>query len=232
MPNKSVICTLFEGNYHYGVAALVNSLQNKGFKGDIYAGYKGTLSNWSSFAFSNYDINWKDAKTLRISDDINIHFLPVDTKYHLTNYKPFFLLDILKITTISVDGIFYFDPDIVIKCEWFFFEKWISHGVALVHEIISNDMPFNHPIRKGWEELIFKTGGHIFNKIDSYINAGFFGLQIQNINFLYNFSKFIEFAVNENNSDLTKIDFTSRVDLFFAKDQDALNIAAMCSDVK
>ena len=39
----SVICTLFEGHYHYGLAAFINSVLRYNFKGCIYVGYKGKL---------------------------------------------------------------------------------------------------------------------------------------------------------------------------------------------
>jgi hypothetical protein len=84
---KSFVCTLFEGHYHYGLAALTNSLYNNGFRGDIYAGYKGCLPTWASKSFINYNLIWNGASTLNVTEGLNIHFLPIDSNYHLTNYK-------------------------------------------------------------------------------------------------------------------------------------------------
>jgi hypothetical protein len=88
------LCTLFEGNYHYGVAVLVNSLFQKGFRGAIYVGYRGELPFWALQAKDNTSFNWQDSKFLAY-DGIEIYFLPIITEYHLTNYKPDFMLQLI-----------------------------------------------------------------------------------------------------------------------------------------
>jgi hypothetical protein len=40
------ICTLSEGDYHHGVATLINSLINVGYDGHFWLGYRGELPAW------------------------------------------------------------------------------------------------------------------------------------------------------------------------------------------
>jgi len=224
-----IVCTLFENHYHYGLAALINSLYAKGYRGEIYAGYKGNLPQWAENAKPNSEINWLNANTLNVSEDLQIHFLPIEADVHLANYKPSFMKLLFTNMRTDIDGIVYFDPDIVIKCKWSFFEKWIGYGVALVHEIISNDMPQTHPIRKGWIEVAQKINREVTRTINSYINSGFCGVLRKDIEFLYLWEDIINVAAVHY--DLNKNRFIhsqDRSNLFFAHDQDAFNIAAMC----
>ncbi len=227
---NSAVCTLFEKHFHYGLAGLTNSLCQKGFRGNIYAGYRGTLPDWCSSAKDNPALAWQGAKTFDVMDDVKIHFLPLETKYHLTNYKPDFMLQLMEGPAKSSDSLAYFDPDIVLKCNWSFYERWMSYGVGLVHEIIANDMTPNHPIRKIWEEVIEKAGLKPTRILYSYINGGFCGVNKKYIEYIRVWKKIMETGIEHYNMAPDKFMPTDRTDPFFASDQDAMNIAAMCCE--
>ena len=222
------ICTLFEGNYHWGVAALSNSLYKRGFRGSVYVGYRGKLPAWTDAAKPTTSFEWEGSKTLEPADGLKLHFLPLDTKYHFTNYKPDFMLRLLDGPASDADGIVYFDPDIVIKCKWSFFETWLSFGVAVVHEVISNDMPASHPIRLGWKQLIESTNRKVTFELRSYLNGGFVGVSRKNIEFLKVWSAYIELAVTEFGVNPGKFGGLGRTSIFYYMDQDAFSIAVMC----
>jgi hypothetical protein len=227
---NSVICTLFEGNYHYGLASLTNSLFANGFRGDVFIGYKGVIPFWANSAEAENNINWDGAKLYSPIEGVNLYFLPVNTKEHFTNYKAEFMLKLWDGPAKNAVGMFYFDPDIVIKCNWSFYESWKSMGVCLVNEIVWNDMPSNHPKRMMWRKVAEKAGCPILNNLSSYINAGFIGISKENIGFL---------EILKNLIDVSKEHFSFNAELFFQSnndyglfkvgDQDLLNLAAMCS---
>jgi hypothetical protein len=226
--NNFAVCTLFENNYHYGVAALVNSLYSNGYRGDVFAGYKGKLPFWLTTPDNSLQKQWTGAKTLQVTNDLRLHFLPVETIWHLNNYKPDFMLDLKAKFPELVNGLFYFDPDIIIKYEWTFFEKWISYGVALVHEIVSVSMPPTHPIRKEWEKEIKNNNRAVQRSMYSGINGGFCGIGKNDFQFLHIWSNSIHKAIKSHDVDPEKFAQPKHTYLFHFVDQDALNIAAMC----
>lgn len=179
---QSAICTLFEGHYHYGVAALVNSLCKKGYKGDIYAGYLGNLPEWAKTEQSfNYD--GAEIKVFNVNQDVTIKFVKLTTNYHLTNYKPDFLEWLVKGPASEVENIYYFDPDIVIKYSWSFFEEWVSSGVA-VCEDINSPLPLNHPRRMAWSRFFSDFSMPLNFTEGYYANGGFIGLNKKDFGFL------------------------------------------------
>lgn len=222
------VCTVYDGHYHYGVAALANSLYKNGFKGCVYVGYRGALPFWCKSATKNSDIEWVDCYTYEAAEGFYLHFLPVETNYHLTNYKAEFMLKLMSGPAKNEKALAYFDPDIIVKCRWSFFENWISHGVALVHEVVHNDMPATHPIRLEWENIIGTIGRVPKRTIHSYINAGFCGVARENIDFLEVWAKLINVAVDKFKANPQKFSSFNRTYPFWSIDQDALNIAAMC----
>jgi hypothetical protein len=226
---NTIICTLFEKHYHYGLAALTNSLFHHGFRGPVFAGYRGSLPGWCSGAKDSHNALWPGSRVLHIAENFQIHLLPLDTDFHLTNYKPFFMLRLLECFGKEANAIAYFDPDIVIKCQWKFFETWMSCGVALVHEITANDMPSTHPIRRQWEDVIAQCNRKVTRHLQSYINGGFCGVTKTNVEFLSLWAEVMDTAIKLYDLKPTKFMPADRTHIFFATDQDALNITAMCS---
>jgi len=222
-----IICTLFEGHYHYGLAALTNSLCSGGYRGDIYAGYRGTLPEWSHDAKENASLNWPGATTLIVAENLNLHFLPLKVDCHLTNYKPHFMQLLLNGQIKEADGIAYFDPDIVLNCKWETIENWMDYGVALVHETVMHDFPPSHPLRKQWEEVIIKCNRSVNRELHHYINAGFCGIKKENYEFIELWAEIIDTAVRDFDFDNVNFMPLDRTFLFHASDQDALNITAM-----
>lgn len=226
----SAVCTLFEDHFHKGVPALINSLYNNGFRGDYFMGFRGDLPEWTSRAIVNSDLNWTGAKTLKYTEDLKVHFLPVVTNYHLAHYKPDFMLSLLNGPAKNAEALVYFDSDIINLCNWKFYEKWMSYGVAMVHEIVSNDMPENHPTRMQWREVIKRINKEPKRNISSYINCGFCGVSRKNIEFLKVWKQIIDAAIFEYNMDEATFIGYDRTGPFYSIDQDAFNIAAMCCE--
>lgn len=183
MSMDSAICTLFEGHYHFGVAALTNSLYHHGFRGSIFAGYRGFLPKWSSTAKKNDSLDWPGACTFKVAKGVDLHFLPLETDYHLTNYKPDFILRLMEGPAKKAMGIFYFDPDIVINTHWSLFEKWVECGVALCEDI-NSPMAQNHPRRVAWRRFFQQKEILLHFKEPYYVNGGFIGISKKNIPFI------------------------------------------------
>jgi len=219
------VCTL------YGVAALINSLHKNGFKGNIYAGYKGGLPKWALAAKENPSFPWPGVKSIDTLEGIQIHFLPIESSFHLTNYKPDFMLKLWDGPAKDAVAIAYFDPDIVVKCKWEFYSDWMSYGVALVHEINSNDMPVSHPLRKEWEKVINLTNRRTTHQLSSYLSGGFCGVHIRYIEFLHTWKEIFETGIKhfKLTHDQWNHDY-DRTYIFYRQDQDAFNIAAMCCE--
>jgi len=188
---KFAACTLFEDNYHYGVVALVNSLYKNGYRGSIYVGYKGELPPWAILAREDISISWAGAKTFSPTDDLNLHFLPLNTNYHLTNYKPDFMLELLNGPAFDAEGIFYFDPDITVNADNNYLKNWIEGGIA-VCEDVNSPLPLNHPRRLAWRKYFGNFGIEMQAKEPYYVNGGFVGLKREFISFLHKWKELQE----------------------------------------
>ncbi len=220
---NSAICTLFEGNYHYGVGALANSLYAQGYRGMIYAGYRGTLPPWITSS-KNAD----EFTEFSPAEGLVLRFIPLSTNIHLTNFKPDFMLSLWEKHCPNAKSFFYFDPDITVMCPWAFFEEWVQAGVALCADV-NQSMPANHPIRHAWKKFYVPHGIVFHREPDLYFNGGFFGLRREEMEFLHCWQKLQELMTPEIGG-LKNVNMRDRTFLFHKTDQDAMNVAAMASE--
>lgn len=218
----TAICTLFEGDYHFGLAAFVNSLAAAGYAGTVWAGYRGALPPWLN-QLIRLD---EDAETFMVDERLRLTFVPLTTHIHLTNYKPQFMLNLLAGPARGCDYLWYFDPDILLRCQWEFFSKWQSNGIALCEEIVNYNLSENSPLRCQWMNIGSGMGLDEARPIRGYFNGGMVGISTAHVDLLYLWQRILAHAVSASyNLEVFK---PGTPDLAFnATDQDALNMALM-----
>jgi len=222
--HRSGICTLFEGDFHLGLAAFVNSLVRAGYSGAVWAGYRGSLPPWIDQLERA-----GGQQEFRVGGQVQLVFLPVNTEIHLTNYKPRFMLDLLAGPARGCEYLWYFDPDIFLRARWAFFANWQRYGIALCQEIVDNNLPADSPLRHEWAEIASSIGFSNPRALNHYFNGGLVGVAEAHAGFLEMWRRLIERAA-ESGCDLTSFMPGSREMPFHASDQDALNVAAMYSE--
>jgi hypothetical protein len=216
---EAVVCTLFEGDYHFGVAALLNSLVRHGFQGRFVAGYRGALPPWvDQLKRLNGDACYE------ASPGVRLEFLSLDVAVHFANYKPQFMLRLLY-ERRGCRYLFYFDPDIVVGCAWSFYEQWVRNGVALCEDV-NGHLPENHPLRHRWSELVSAYGWKSPRPLSRYYNGGFVGLPVSCRGFLELWREATSIA-EAGGLDLKAFGEGDRTHPYCKADQDTLNIAAM-----
>jgi hypothetical protein len=217
--NDQVICTLFEGDYHFGVAVLINSIVQRGYRGLFWVGYRGQLPAWT------VQLSRREDGLFHVGEAL-LGFELIDTGRHFTHFKPEFMNSIIE-RGIARKCLWYFDPDITVRCSWSFYERWVQFGVCLCQEISMGTMPSNHPLRCEWVDLARKMGlGEPVLQLERYYNGGFVGLQIEHRKFLTVWETTNQLT-NSAGVDHSQFQTGSRANTFQYADQDAMNIAAM-----
>lgn len=222
---KTAICTLFEGDYHLGLAAFVNSLVHAGFKGRICAGYRGLLPPWLN-QLRQVD---EQSEEFLVSDGVHLRFVRLESQIHLTNYKPQFMLDLMRGAAQECEYLWYFDPDIFIRCNWSFFAKWQTNGIALCEEIVNFGLSENNPIRCEWVRIGTQMGFESPRPVRGYFSGGMVGISAEHISFLQLWKQILEEAVSSD-YDLKMFKPGTPEMPFNATDQDALNMAVMYTE--
>ena len=219
MNKKATLCTLFEGHYHYGVAALANSLVAAGFEGDLCVGYRGPLADWIT---RHADYSAATAQ-LRVGERLRLRFIHLDTQVFFTYYKAAFMRQVLDVHSPDADVVAYIDPDIVLKCGWADIAAWFDGGIALVEDVNWN-LPSRHPKRLMWRDWFAGHGAVQRRELDRYYNAGFIGVPREHADFLTLLGWMCDLVLSYN-AGLKHIKSGNAPDIFHSTDQDALNFA-------
>lgn len=218
--SNQVICTLFEGDYHLGVGALLNSILRAGFKGLFWAGYRGNLPPWT------VQLRKIGPELFELSNGAQLKFEKLDPAMHFAHYKPELMLDLIR-RGIATRFLWYFDPDITVRCSWKFFQTWARLGVALCSDVTTGYMPEKHPIRCIWVENAMAAGWPAPVAVQTrYFNSGFVGLDIAHASFLERWNQAIEIAA-QSGVDIKEFKSGTREAPYHFLDQDSLNVATM-----
>jgi len=221
--HDQVICTLYEGDFHLGVAVLINSIVTGGFRGLFWVGNRGDLPPWTT------QLTRREDGLFEIGDAL-LGFETIDSTSHFAQFKPEFMCSLID-KGIARKHIWYFDPDITVRCGWEFFERWVRFGVGLCQEITMGIMASNHPLRCEWVELVRAAGwGEPFLQQERYYNSGFVGMNIEHQAFLDTW-KAAQHLANAAGVKQDHFQKGSREETFYTVDQDTMNIAAMYAQV-
>ncbi len=210
---ETVICTLFEGNYHFGVGALVNSLYAWGYRGVIYAGYRGALPPWS-----------KGQEVFSAMKDLEIRFLKTETQVHFTFCKAAILQRVLDTEAPEASAVVYVDPDIVLNCRWEVIRDWVEDRVALCQDVNWN-CHRSHPLRRDWDRHLNPHGIYPRHETDYYFNAGFIGVARSQRAFINSLQQVIDVMITLSGNGQS-LEHQDQSYCFHKGDQDALNITA------
>jgi hypothetical protein len=223
--SSSIICSICEGRYAYGLAALINSAIKNGFIGQFYIIVGNEIPFWTIDLI-------KEKDTYKINDNCTIEFEVINWDLHLSYYKPYLLESLL--TKNPNSDVFYFDPDVTIECDWNFFKDWVSIGPALCSDGNYPILGKRHPWVASWQKLFNIDKNIINSEIIPYVNSGFIGLNSKQIDITKRWIKFTELLINNGHNlksfGPTLKEYIQKRAYSICGDQDILNAVLISKD--
>jgi hypothetical protein len=218
-----VVCTVAEGCYFNGVAALANSLVRAGFEGSIVVGYRGSKPLWAD----SLKIRDQASHFYEISSGVHLDFVELDGTWHLANLKAHLINQIFE-RNADVDLVYYFDTDIFIKQAWSTLAGWARSGVVLVLDMADTYMSPHHVYRRAWQDLSAKQSLKS-RDFSGYVNSGCVGVSRAFAEFPRVWSLLME-ELEREGADMQKFkNWAGRLE-FARMDQDVLNATIMATD--
>jgi hypothetical protein len=225
MTSPHVFCTLGEGDYHHGVAALLNSLVRNGFTGVFAIGWRGAPPPWLESLERHPEGGWRVGA-------VRVRLESLDTPWLLAHVKPCFLLDLLDRLEPQAGTVWYADPDIVVDAPWTFFERWVGQGVAVCEDNCFAKLAPHHFLRRAWSSFARERLGLELDPVMiGGFNSGFVGVRREDRGFLATWGRAID-EMSGLGISLQTLKQGSRHEPFHVPDQDTFNVAAIAHSTR
>jgi hypothetical protein len=218
-----VVCTVAEGSYFYGVAALANSLVTAGFRGSILVGYRGDRPAWLKGLEKD-----PTADVYLVTPEVRLQLIELPGIWCLSNLKPHFMKQIFREIMPDSDLVYFFDTDLVITCKWSNFAGWARDGVVVALDMADTYMSPHHVYRRAWRALAAKVNRRC-RDFTGYVNSGCVGVSRQFVEFAEVWALLMD-ELERERADMTQMkNWTGRHE-FARMDQDILNATIMATD--
>lgn len=214
------VCTLWEKDHHKGVGTLVNSLVRAGYRGKVWAGFRGDLPPWAAEAVPN-----GNGHVVHTKAGVEVILVKLDISLHFAQYKAGWMKHVLESLAPDAEGVFYFDPDVFVLADWAFFERWLGYGIAACEDV---EFPLNptHPMVHHWRAYAKKLGYAPQRDAAVYLNSGLVGVSRQHSTFLDLWEELLH-AIRRDFGVGDQLKTEKRSDHFYIPDQDAFTLATI-----
>jgi hypothetical protein len=219
-----VVCTIGEGHYFQGVAALVNSLVHAGFAGTVAVGYRGDPPGWL-----NRFAPGATPKSYIITRDVILQLIVIDGAWHLNNCKPDFIRRVLFDLYRQADLVYYFDTDVVVKGRWQTLADWASSGIVVVLDVADTFMPPEHVYRREWQALAARQNRQC-RRFTGYVNGGCVGIARKFAGLAEVWSLLMA-QLEADGTDMTEMKSKTGKPEYSRMDQDVLNATLMATEL-
>jgi hypothetical protein len=220
----SVVCTVAEGSYFNGVAALTNSLVHAGFRGNVVVGYRGSKPTWLAQLHKDHA-----SDVYVVTPHVQLSLVELPGTWHLANCKALLIKQILLEQFTDVDLVFYFDSDIVIQQSWDTFVEWARDGVVMFLDVADTYMSPHHPYRRAWQSLAAKRGLKC-RDFTGYVNGCCLGINRVYTEFAVVWSALME-ELERDGVDMQDMKNWTGELAFSRMDQDVLNATIMATNM-
>jgi len=222
---RSAVCTLADGDFHFGAAALANSLIRHGYQGSLWIGHRGALPPWAGAARAD----GAGLHRLDVTDAVSLRFFQLEAEGLFAFQKGRALVRVLDELAPDADALFFFDADIVVKNEWAVFEELAGFGVGAVLDISDTYMLPTHPKKLRWARMLEKHGLPV-REVHGYYNSGFLALPRHCGRLLEVWMRLVA-ALPDEGRPFHVRRYKTRASAFHFMDQDMFNAALMGCDV-